>query len=198
MAKKIPKTERKKTVLRSEIFAREYIVDLNGTRAAIAAGYSEKGADVAAVRLLGNARVKKLISDLVEKRASKLDLTAERVLSELSKMGFANMLDYIRTDSGGSAYIDLSALTREQAAAIQEITVDEYTEGRGDEAREVKRTRFKLGDKRGSLELLGKYLKLWIDRTESSGPNGGPIPIEVKADSLAELAMEIMQERNKA
>jgi hypothetical protein len=58
-------------------------------------------------------------------------------------------------------------LTREQAAAIQEITLDAYTEGRGEQVREVKRTRFKLADKRGALELLGKHLKLWVERTEN-------------------------------
>ena len=39
-------------------FVKEYLVDLNGTQAAIRAGYSASGADVQAVRLLGNARVK--------------------------------------------------------------------------------------------------------------------------------------------
>src|SRR5262249_46146979 len=37
----------------------------------------------------------------------------------------------------------------------------------GDQAREVKRIRFKLADKRGPLELLGKHLKLWVERTEN-------------------------------
>jgi phage terminase small subunit len=34
----------KKKELREQLFAREYLVDLNGTRAAIAAGYSSKTA----------------------------------------------------------------------------------------------------------------------------------------------------------
>lgn len=157
----------KKSELRYEIFAREYVLDLNGTRAVIAAGYSPKGADSKASQLLGNVRVQKLIAELVEKRAKRLDLTADKVLEELSRMGFSNMLDYVKTQPDGSAYIDLSELTREQAAAIQEITVDEYTEGSGDQARPVKRTRFKLSDKRGSLELLGRYLKLFGDKADT-------------------------------
>jgi hypothetical protein len=35
----------------------EYLTDLNATRSAIAAGYSEKTAEPAASRLLGNVRV---------------------------------------------------------------------------------------------------------------------------------------------
>lgn len=190
-------TAKQKKDLRHEIFAREYVLDLNGTRAAIAAGYSEKGADVAAIRMLGNARVKELIADLIGERAKKLDLTADKVLGELSRMGFANMLDYVQTQPDGSAYVDLSRLTREQAAAIQEITVDEYTEGRGEAARNVKRTRVKLSDKGSNLERLGRYLGMFKDRVdiEASGPAGGPIPVEVKARSLAELAAEIRRER---
>ena len=42
---------------RHETFCREYIIDLNGTRAAIAAGYAKKGAHVTASRMLSNPKV---------------------------------------------------------------------------------------------------------------------------------------------
>ncbi|KKN00367.1 hypothetical protein LCGC14_1138420, partial [marine sediment metagenome] len=93
----------------------------------------------------------------------KLEISADKVLAELAKMGFSNISDFIRVQKDGSAYVDLSAMTREQAAAIQQITVDEYTEGRGEAAREVKRVRIHLADKNRSLELLGKHLKLFTD-----------------------------------
>jgi hypothetical protein len=53
----------------------------------------------------------------MERPAEKLDLSAEKVLRELSLIGFANMLDYVKTTDGGNAYVDFSHLTREQAAA---------------------------------------------------------------------------------
>jgi len=157
---------------RHEIFAREYVKDLNGTRAAIAAGYGEKGAHVRASQLLRNRKVQGLLAKLTKKHADKLDLSAEKVLSELSSMGFSNMLDYIKTTEEGSAYVDLSNLTREQAAAIPEITVDEYMEGKGKHARKVKRTKLKLVDKIRSLDLLGRHLKLFTERIEVSGTAG--------------------------
>ena len=157
---------------RHETFAREYVKDLNGTRAAIAAGYAKKSAHVTASELLSNPKVKEMVARLTKKHADKLDLSAEKVLSELSSMGFSNMLDYIKTTEEGSAYVDLSNLTREQAAAIPEITVDEYVEGKGKHARKVKRTRLKLVDKIRSLELLGKHLKLFTERIEVSGTAG--------------------------
>ena len=157
---------------RHEIFAREYVKDLNGKRAAISVGYSAKTADAAASRLLSNVKVQTLVASLTKKHADKLDLSTEKVLFELSSTGFSNMLDYIKTTGEGDAYVDLSDLTRGQATAIQEITVDEYVEGKGKHARKVKRTKLKWVDKIRSLELLGKHLKLFTERVEMSGLEG--------------------------
>lgn len=159
---------------RFEIFAREYVIDMNGSRAAIAAGYSEAAAKEQASRLLTKANIRKRIDELLSKRASRLEVKADKVLEEISRLAFTNMQDFIRVQDG-DAYVDLSALTRDQAAAIQEVTVDEYTEGRGEEKRDVKRIKIKLHDKRGSLELLGKNLKLFADRVEHTGLDGGPV-----------------------
>jgi AraC-like DNA-binding protein len=52
------------------------------------------------------------------------------------------------------------------------------------------------GDKT-MLVWLGKQYLNQRDKSESSGPNGGPILVEFKATSLAELAAEILQERNR-
>ena len=157
---------------RHEIFTREYVKDLNGTRAAIAAGYGEKGAHVRASQLLRNRKVQGLLAKLTKKHADKLDLSAEKVLSELSRMGFSNFLDYVNITEEGDAFVDLSGLTQEQAAAIQEVTVNEYVEGKGKHARKVKRTKLKLVDKIRSLELLGKHLKLFTERIEVGGIEG--------------------------
>lgn len=154
---------------REEVFAREYVKDLNGARAAIAAGYAKKSARVTASRLLTKANIKAQIAELQQKHLEKCDITAERVLAEIGRLGFANMLDYIKTQPDGSAFTDLSKLTRDEAAAIHEIIADEYTEGRGEDARDVKRTKIKLADKRGSLELLGRHLRIFTDKFEVTG-----------------------------
>ena len=157
---------------RHDRFCREYIKDLNGKRAAIAVGYSAKTADDAASRLLSNVKVQTLVATLTKKHADKLDLSAEKVLSELSRMGFSNFLDYVNITEEGDAFVDLSSLTQEQAAAIQEVTVNEYVEGKGKHARKVKRTKLKLVDKIRSLDLLGRHLKLFTEKIEVSGTAG--------------------------
>jgi len=146
-------------------FVREYLGDLNATQAAIRAGYSARTADVQGPRLLGNARVAAAVAAGQKRIADRLEISAEKVLSEMAKIAFSNMQDYVSTDGEGGAFVDLSGVDRDKWAAVQEITVDEYTEGRGEAARELKRTKFKLADKRGALVDLGKRLSLWNGRT---------------------------------
>lgn len=176
---------KKKKELREEIFAREYVKDLNGQQAAIRAGYSEKTARAQASRLLTKSNVQAIIADLTKKKADDLGLSAEKVLRELMLMGFSNMLDYISVQKDGFAYVDLSKLSREQAAAIQEITTDSYVaDSEDDEGEEqgrvVTKVKFKLADKRGSLELLGKYLRLFGERLDIGTVDNKPIELIVR------------------
>jgi phage terminase small subunit len=61
------------------------------------------------------------------------------VVGELRKIAFANMADYVRAQASGDSYLDFSMLTRDQAAALQEVTVDTYVEGHGEDPRDVRR-----------------------------------------------------------
>lgn len=85
------------------------------------------------------------------------------------------MQDYMRIGPDGSPVLDFENLTRDQAAALQEVTVETYTEGRGKTAREVKKVRFKLADKRAALVDLGRHHKLFTDKFEHGGKDGRPI-----------------------
>jgi phage terminase small subunit len=55
----------KKKDLREQLFAREYLLDLNGTRAAIAVGYSPKTAAQAASRMLRKVKARALLAQLL-------------------------------------------------------------------------------------------------------------------------------------
>src|SRR4051812_24136150 len=112
-------------------FAEEYLLDLNATQAAIRAGYSAKTAEVQGSRLLSYAKVSAAIAEAQDARSARTGITADRVLSELAKIGFANMADYMKSTPGGDPYLDFSALTRDQAAALVEVTVEDFKDGRG-------------------------------------------------------------------
>lgn len=158
---------------RYERFAREYVIDLNATRAAIAAGYSEKTAAVQGSQLLNRLKVRKLIDKLKSERASRLGIKAERVVEELCRLSFSNMADYMRVDEDGKPIgLDLRNLTRDQAAAIQEISED-ATGGTGDGERKlIIRTKFKLADKGANLERLGRHLGMFEDKLRVTGLEG--------------------------
>jgi len=98
----------------------------------------------------------------------------ERVVRELLQLSTSNIADFCLFGDDGEINTDFTLATYEQLAAVQEITVDSYMEGKGDEARPVKRVRFKLYDKKAPLELLGRRFQMWTDRIE----HGGLIKVE--------------------
>lgn len=148
-------------------FVSEYLKDLNATQAAIRAGYSKKTAGITGFDLLRNPKIAQEIANQQQKRAQRTEITQDKVLTELARMGFANLADYVAVQPDGSAVVDLSRATREQWAAVQEIVVDEYVEGRGAQAREVKRTKIKLHPKTSALELIGKHLGMFADKIDA-------------------------------
>lgn len=157
MAKLTPKQQR---------FVDEYLIDLNATQAAIRAGYSAKSAQVIGAENLLKPMIQSAIQDVISKRSERTEITQDAVLKELAKLGFANMMDYMSIDKNGDPFVDFSALTRDQAAAISEVVIEEYKEGGGDDAREVKRVKFKLMDKRAALVDIGKHLGMFVERKE--------------------------------
>lgn len=70
-------------------FVREYLVDFNAFQAAIRAGYSETYAQNAGHELLGNPLVAAELARLTEKKARKLDITAEMVLNGIKDIALA-------------------------------------------------------------------------------------------------------------
>jgi len=174
-------------------FCAEFVVDLNGEQAAIRAGYSPRTARSQASRLLTKANVGPEIARLQASRAERTDITADRVLAELAKLGFANMADYMQAGLGGDPYLDFSALSRDQAAALQEVTVDTYVEGHGDEARDVKRIKFKLADKRAALVDIGRHLGMFVQKHEVTGKDGEPLVAPVEPSKIALLLLNMLQ-----
>jgi hypothetical protein len=88
----------------------------------------------------------------------------------LTRIGLVQ--DYVGPDF---AMREISEFSRDQAAALQEITVETFMDGRGEDAREVRRVKFKLADKRAALVDLGRHHKLFTDKAEFTGKDGAPL-----------------------
>ncbi|HEB02038.1 MAG TPA: terminase small subunit [Nitrospirae bacterium] len=72
---------------RQRRFVQEYCKDLNGTRAAIRAGYSHRGAHVQGVRLLRNDKVRYAVERFQVEAARGAKVTAQEVLENIRQCG---------------------------------------------------------------------------------------------------------------
>ena len=159
-------------------FVQEYLIDLNAAQAAIRAGYSAKTARVIGHENLTKPDIAAAIEKARAKRAERAELTGDMVVDELRKIGFANMADYMKSTPEGDPYLDFSALTPAQTAALSEVTVEDYVEGRGEDARQVKRVKFKLHDKQAALVALARHLGMFDPKARQ------PLKVEVDIASV--------------
>jgi len=151
---------------KQERFIAEYLVDLNATQAAIRAGYSVDSAAIIGFENLTKPYIAVAIAEARSKIATKLEVTAERVVAEYAKLAFANMADYVNVHEG-DPFTDLTGCDRDKFAAISELTSETYTDGRGEDARDVKKVKLKLHDKKAALDSLGRHLGMFVDKIET-------------------------------
>lgn len=85
---------------KQEMFCREFIVDLNGTQAAIRAGYSEKTANEQASQLLAKLSVQSRVAQLKAERAQRLGVSADQVLQWWVDIATADPNDLIQLRRG--------------------------------------------------------------------------------------------------
>lgn len=149
---------------KQKLFANEYLIDLNATRAYKAAYPRIKSNEAAAVngsKLLRNANVSKYIEERMQERAKRTEITQDWVLEELRKIASVNGTDFAKIIvKDGMKVVDLvetdklPAEKRDAIAAIKEgkfgISVESY-------------------DKLKALELLGRHLGMFKDKVEVSG-----------------------------
>lgn len=135
-------------------FVRQYLVDLNATQAAVRAGYSVKTAYRQGADLLQKTSIREAIEKAQAKRARRVEVTQDYVLSNLVEVVERTMQRAPVTDRKGEQVTD------EEGRAVW--TFDAKGANR-------------------ALELLGKHLGIFTDkiRAEVSGPDGGPVASEI-------------------
>lgn len=139
---------------KQEMFVKEYLVDLNATQAAIRAGYSKKTADRIGPELLGKTCVARAIEEANQKRAEKLELSAEWVLENLKNV----------------------AVRCQQA---EPVMVFDYSTK---EMVETGEYQFDSKGANRALELIGKHLGMFVEKKEITGKDGGPITVKFEGE----------------
>jgi phage terminase small subunit len=82
---------------RQTLFVKEYVVCKNATEAAKRAGYSEKTAYASGKENLHKPLIRAAIDKELNKLYAAVDITAKRVIEELSKIALADMTDLTAT-----------------------------------------------------------------------------------------------------
>ena len=128
---------------------------------------------VAASRLIRIDKVEHELRRRQSLAAARADVTADRVLAELARIGFSDVRELERFRESGR----LEDLSDNAAAAVQELTVEEVTHGRGGAAERGVRIRYKLHPKLAALEALAKHLGIyqeisapWAERIPDTSP----------------------------
>lgn len=183
-------------------FVQEYLIDLNGTQAAIRAGYSRRTANEQAVRLLADISIKAAVKEAQDARAKAAGITAERVLSELAKIGFsdirkaiawqANVIGMVE-DEDGSERLAVS----NQVQVVNSTDIDDLTAAAISEISQTAQggIKIKFHDKRAALVDIGRHIGMFKERIEHSGPDGAPIAVASvnsrdRAKAIAALVMK--------
>src|SRR6185369_13319334 len=91
---------------------------------------------------------------------ARFNIDDTRIVNEVSKIAFFNAANYLKVTSDGDPYIDLSEMTVEDMSAIAETTLEDFLDGRGEDARDVRRVKVKTHDKIAALSLLARIFGL--------------------------------------
>ncbi len=92
------------------------------------------------------------------------------------------MLDYLPVGSHGDAVLDFSRLTRDQTAALVEVTGEDFVDGCGENARELRRIRIKLAT--GSTRWSWSENTISFTSTRTSRTSAAPALPRVSSDSI--------------
>lgn len=144
---------------KQERFVGEYLVDLNATQAAIRAGYSQKTAGSIGEENLRKPEIAKAVQKAMDERAANAGVTAKYVLETI-----VNTIERCKQA--------VPVLDRRGDPVMVETAAGGIAPAYTFEASAVLK----------GAELLGRHLKMFTDKVEASGPNGGPIDSTLRVE----------------
>jgi len=183
----------KKLNTKQQRFVEEYLIDHNATQAAIRAGYSKRTAGSIGEENLKKPEIKAAIDAGLEELRKKAAVTVEQIIAEYKRIAFADIKNFLEFktvkaivghDKDGSPIFGYQN--------IVEVKPSDKVDGRVISEVSISKDgtfKFKLHDKKGALDALGKHLQMFIEKHEHTGADGGPIETSIKFD-LTQLSDE--------
>lgn len=147
-------------------FVAEFLKDQNAKQAAIRAGYSPKTSETQGPRLYRKVQVRAAIDTELAKIQEKAGVTQERILNALLNIAEIDPRKLFHRDG---TLKKIHELPDDVALTIASIESDEL---------KGHLKKIKFWDKPKALELLGRHLKMFVDRNEITDGSGAPVTIQ--------------------
>ena len=191
---------------RQVIFANEYLIDLNGTRAYKEAYPHVKNDNTAAAaRLMNVPEIKEYIDERIKDRLERIEVTQDDVIQELAAVAFANGSEYAKVvtkpvmmktpdgdyvpaldSEGNQMYYQAVEITETDELSRRQIkAISGIKQGKNG----IELTTY---DKVKALELLGRHLGMFKDKVEVSGNVNNPFE-GLSTEQLLRLAGEDLE-----
>lgn len=176
-------------------FVDQYLIDLDGKKAAIRAGYKPSAAAAMAVRLLNRKDVKAALGKESKQHHEENYLTADNIILQLAYITTRDIREFV--DEHGEM-IPLNKLHDRAAACVdgfdQEITI--YTDENG--TTKTVKNKVKLVSKATAIDMAMRYRGLFAP-TETKNENVNTIQFDFnKLFSPPDLANDPVEEAMKA
>ena len=145
----------KKLTPKQQRFCDEYLIDMNGTQAAIRAGYSKKTAGVIADENLKKPYIREYIDERMKEKEEKLVAKQDEVMQYLTAVMRREYSEHVVVTLAK----EKSTYVPDQNGTMRKQTIKE-------EVPQVVRIPAKLSDANKAAELLGRAYGIYSDRVQ--------------------------------
>lgn len=158
---------------KQRLFVDLYVRDFNACRASRAAGFAS---DYHGYKMLRDDSVRDAVQKALEERRALIKIESDDIIRELALVAFADPGAMYDNEGVLLNIPDMDEGTRRTISGIEQRI----------DARLNITTRIRTHDKMKALEALGRHLGMFVDRTEITGKDGGPVEV----NSPAKLSIE--------
>jgi len=157
--------------IKGKRFVDEYLIDLNGTQAAIRAGYSPRTANEQAARLLANVSIQAYLQIRRENLQQSTEITQERVLKEFARIAFFQPKKLF--DSQGKL-LPIHLIDPDTSAMIAGFDIvspskDQASDEDNGSATGHQVVKIKFNSRQAALDSIARHLGLYHDEVEVKG-----------------------------
>jgi phage terminase small subunit len=150
----------------------EYFVNgRNQTQAMISQGYKESSARLNAHQFFRNKAIQTEIQKREREMQERYEISREWIIERLARIADSGKIlsRFRKISKDGQIYWDFRGATREDLEVIADLQVEEYQEGRGPGAADVKKTKISVNSPLQALEGLSRIMGFNQDKLKVEG-----------------------------